>query len=147
MGWSYLIVSICISLPGELSEILQKRCAIAPSHSDLMVQILIDLQRRRTKTSIFDGKKGKFTLLYSGSTTAMHCCIHCLCALEPLLLTLLLWSLVSGFITPRDLFRWAERKPISKADIATEGFMLLGERLRSADQKAILKEVCTQSDT
>jgi len=101
-----------------------------------MVQILIDLQRRRTKTSIFDGKKGKFTPVQRLNHS------HALLSTG-----LLSWSLVSGFITPRDLFRWAERKPISKADIATEGFMLLGERLRSADQKAILKEASTQSDT
>lgn len=35
-----------------------------------------------------------------------------------------------GFITPRDLFRWAERGAISYQDLADNGFLILGERLR-----------------
>lgn len=35
-----------------------------------------------------------------------------------------------GFITPRDLFRWAERGAISYQDLAENGFLILGERLR-----------------
>lgn len=51
-----------------------------------------------------------------------------------------------GFITPRDLFRWAERVTTlnnaykEKQEIAEEGFMLLAERLRRDDEKVIVKE-------
>eukprot|EP01080_Neovahlkampfia_damariscottae_P007220 gene7221-11536_t len=50
----------------------------------------------------------------------------------------------TGFITPRDLFRWAERIKAfdisSKQDIAQIGYMLLAERLRKDDEKEIVKE-------
>jgi midasin len=44
-----------------------------------------------------------------------------------------------GFITPRDLLRWAERGCSSKADLAREGFMLLAERLRTEEEKECVK--------
>jgi midasin len=73
-----------------------------------------------------------------------------------------------GFITPRDLFRWADRQPQSYQQLAEDGYMLLGEvtsnrsaascvliflvlshffascfvqRLRTDDEKATVKEV------
>jgi midasin len=45
-----------------------------------------------------------------------------------------------GLITPRDLLRWAERGGSSKLALAQEGYMLLAERLRSEDEKVIVKE-------
>ena len=45
-----------------------------------------------------------------------------------------------GLITPRDLLRWAERGGSSKLALAHEGYMLLAERLRNDDEKAIVKE-------
>lgn len=47
----------------------------------------------------------------------------------------------SGFITPRDLLRWAERGAATKRDLAREGYMLLAERLRSEDEKRAVREV------
>ncbi|KNC56498.1 uncharacterized protein AMSG_11499 [Thecamonas trahens ATCC 50062] len=41
-----------------------------------------------------------------------------------------------GFITPRDLFRWAERSPSGYDQLALAGYMLLAERLRSDAEKA-----------
>lgn len=35
-----------------------------------------------------------------------------------------------GFITPRDLLRWAERGGVGYQDLAENGFLILGERLR-----------------
>ena len=35
-----------------------------------------------------------------------------------------------GFITPRDLFRWAERGAVGYEQLAENGFAVLGERLR-----------------
>jgi midasin len=46
-----------------------------------------------------------------------------------------------GFITLRDLFRWAERKPDGYQELAQHGYMLLAERLRKEDEKLVIKEV------
>ncbi|PKI73659.1 hypothetical protein CRG98_005900 [Punica granatum] len=59
-----------------------------------------------------------------------------------------------GYITPRDLFRWADRvrecansrgNSISKnhryEDLAKEGYYLLAERLREESEKSVVKEV------
>ena len=50
-----------------------------------------------------------------------------------------------GFITPRDLFRWAERHRDSDTSsmdsCAMAGFMLLGEALRNGDDKATVADV------
>jgi len=46
-----------------------------------------------------------------------------------------------GFITPRDLLRWAQRGASSKVELAQEGYMLLAERLRTAKEKACVQEV------
>ena len=46
-----------------------------------------------------------------------------------------------SFATLRDLFRWALRKADSVEELAINGFMLLAERVRNADERAKLKEV------
>ncbi|XP_059643593.1 midasin [Cornus florida] len=49
-----------------------------------------------------------------------------------------------GFITPRDLFRWAGRFRTfgnSYADLASEGFFLLAERLRDETERTVVQEV------
>ena len=45
-----------------------------------------------------------------------------------------------GLITPRDLLRWAERQSMSKSDLAVEGYMLLGERLREEKEKELVRK-------
>jgi len=50
-----------------------------------------------------------------------------------------------GLITPRDLLRWAERRASSKVELAIEGFMLLGERLRDEDEKQIVKQAIEET--
>ncbi len=45
-----------------------------------------------------------------------------------------------GFITLRDLFRWAARKPNGYQELANEGYMLLAERLRTPEEKAVIRE-------
>lgn len=45
-----------------------------------------------------------------------------------------------GLITPRDLLRWAERRASSKLDLARDGYMLLAERLRTSEEKEIVRE-------
>ncbi|KAJ1401026.1 Sigma-54 interaction domain, ATP-binding site 1 [Sesbania bispinosa] len=49
-----------------------------------------------------------------------------------------------GFITPRDLFRWADRyKRFGKSyeDLAKDGYYLLAERLRDEGEKSVVQEV------
>uniref|UniRef100_A0A0D9XKA7 Midasin n=1 Tax=Leersia perrieri TaxID=77586 RepID=A0A0D9XKA7_9ORYZ len=49
-----------------------------------------------------------------------------------------------GFITPRDLFRWANRYRLfegkSYEDLAKDGYLLLAERLRDDNEKAVVQE-------
>lgn len=49
-----------------------------------------------------------------------------------------------GFITPRDLFRWAYRFKefgCSYEDLARDGYYLLAERLRDPDEKSVVRDV------
>ncbi|KAG8091817.1 hypothetical protein GUJ93_ZPchr0012g21118 [Zizania palustris] len=49
-----------------------------------------------------------------------------------------------GFITPRDLFRWANRYRLfegkSYEDLSKDGYLLLAERLRDDNEKAVVQE-------
>ncbi|BBM98800.1 midasin [Marchantia polymorpha subsp. ruderalis] len=44
-----------------------------------------------------------------------------------------------GFITPRDLFRWADRHANGYQELARDGYMLLAERLRDPDEKLVVQ--------
>lgn len=46
-----------------------------------------------------------------------------------------------GFATLRDLFRWAGRDAMNYQELADNGYMLLAERARREDDKAVVKEV------
>ena len=46
-----------------------------------------------------------------------------------------------GYITPRDLFKWAGRGAVGYQQLAESGYLLLAERLRSAPERAIVQEV------
>lgn len=46
-----------------------------------------------------------------------------------------------GFITARDLFRWAERHGNGYEELAIDGYMLLAERLRNAEEKEVVQRV------
>ncbi|KAJ6240735.1 midasin-related [Anaeramoeba flamelloides] len=43
------------------------------------------------------------------------------------------------FITPRDLFKWADRKPGTYKELAEIGYIILAERLRKNKEKEIVK--------
>ncbi|KAJ1518492.1 hypothetical protein HMI54_015680 [Coelomomyces lativittatus] len=47
----------------------------------------------------------------------------------------------SSFITLRDLFRWADRRPSSYDELAIHGFMILGERVRQMEERQFILEV------
>ncbi|CAG8469891.1 6305_t:CDS:10 [Ambispora leptoticha] len=46
-----------------------------------------------------------------------------------------------GYITLRDLFRWAERGAVGYQELAEHGYMLLAERIRKPDEKLLVKNV------
>ncbi|KAH8552550.1 P-loop containing nucleoside triphosphate hydrolase protein [Umbelopsis sp. PMI_123] len=46
-----------------------------------------------------------------------------------------------GFITLRDLFRWAGRDAVGYQELAEHGYMLLAERCRKPEEKLVVKEV------
>ncbi|KXS18954.1 P-loop containing nucleoside triphosphate hydrolase protein [Gonapodya prolifera JEL478] len=46
-----------------------------------------------------------------------------------------------GFITLRDLFRWAGRNASNYDELAQHGFMILGERARKEEEKVVVKNV------
>ncbi|CAN8073835.1 unnamed protein product [Agarophyton chilense] len=52
-----------------------------------------------------------------------------------------LFSGREGFVTARDLFRWASRHPRSKMELAIHGFFLLGERCRLPSEREIVRNV------
>jgi len=45
-----------------------------------------------------------------------------------------------GLITPRDLFKWANRGAVSYQQLAENGYMLLGERLRSEAERSVVQK-------
>lgn len=44
-----------------------------------------------------------------------------------------------GFVTPRDLFRWAERRASSYEQLGRDGYAILAERLRKDEEKQLVK--------
>ncbi|KAF9140977.1 AAA ATPase midasin [Mortierella sp. GBA39] len=46
-----------------------------------------------------------------------------------------------GFITLRDLFRWAGRGANSYEELAMDGYMILAERCRKDEERAVVKEI------
>lgn len=46
-----------------------------------------------------------------------------------------------GFITPRDLFKWAGRGAVGYEQLAENGYLLLGERLRTVEDRAVVRQV------
>lgn len=46
----------------------------------------------------------------------------------------------NSFATLRDLFRWAQREAVGYEQLAANGYMLLAERVRRAEEKIVVKE-------
>ncbi|QRV86470.1 AAA domain protein [Ceratobasidium sp. AG-Ba] len=96
----------------ELETILCQRCGIAQSHGRKIVSVFQELQKRRQVGRVFETK--------------------------------------NSFATLRDLFRWANRHSKGYDEysaggnyqhLAEQGFMLLAERARRADDRAVVKSV------
>ncbi|GMG55961.1 unnamed protein product [Ambrosiozyma monospora] len=47
----------------------------------------------------------------------------------------------NSFATLRDLFRWAQREAVGYEQLASNGYMLLAERVRRPEEKVIVKQV------
>ncbi|KAL8274975.1 hypothetical protein Esti_001031 [Eimeria stiedai] len=107
----------------DLRLILLNRCKLPASRVEPMLRVFCDLQQRRAKSSVFFGSH--------------------------------------GFMTIRDLIRWGRRvgnspfqhhqqqqqqqkvrefSPMSLEELALEGWLLVGERLRTEEERAIVKE-------
>ena len=99
----------------ELETILKERCSIPATLSKKLIAVMKELQQFRQGTQVFAGKH--------------------------------------GFITFRDLFRWAERYRLANEQASSQtiidhnqalvhdGYMLLAERTRSSEEKAVVKRV------
>ena len=46
-----------------------------------------------------------------------------------------------GYITTRDLVKWAERRPTTFQDLAVHGYLLLAERCRESNERQVVKDV------
>lgn len=46
-----------------------------------------------------------------------------------------------GFITPRDLFKWADRAAVGYHQLAENGYLILAERLRNPIEQSVVKDV------
>ena len=94
----------------ELEEILVKKCDLPSSRASLMVKVMDSLQLYRSQANLFSGK--------------------------------------NATITVRDLLKWAGRVNLNRdkdthvdADqMAMEGFFVLGERSRNAQDKLFIKQ-------
>lgn len=45
-----------------------------------------------------------------------------------------------GFITPRDLFKWAGRGAVGYQELGENGYLLLAERLRDSKERALVQK-------
>lgn len=45
-----------------------------------------------------------------------------------------------GFITPRDLFKWAGRGAVGYQQLGENGYLLLAERLRQPAERAVVQK-------
>ncbi len=45
-----------------------------------------------------------------------------------------------GFITPRDLFKWAGRGAVGYQELGESGYLLLAERLRDAKERSVVRK-------
>lgn len=130
----------------ELQTILEKRSLLPSSFCAKMIEVMRELQRRRSSSRVF---QDCFMLSSANMSSPDTCPCRTLHTPLALLIPVISTPLPlpprlqgkDGFITPRDLFRWADRKPATYQELAEAGYMLLGERLRQAAECDVVKEV------
>ena len=87
----------------ELETIVSEKGRIAPSYAKVLIKIMKDLQRRRTRSQVLLGRE--------------------------------------GFITIRSLLKIAGREPMGYQELAEAAYMVLGESLRTEDEREIIRSV------
>ncbi|XP_023209810.1 midasin-like [Centruroides sculpturatus] len=98
--------------PEELQTILEKRCALPPTYSKKLVNVMQELQIRRCQSGIFAGKQGYITLR-----------------------DLFRWGERYRLSTQTEKFYdWNEH-------LANEGYMLLAGRVRKQEEADVIQEV------
>lgn len=119
----FVVLCVCDVFAVRLPPVLRS-CDMAPSRAKLMVAVMVDLQRKRQGSRVFAGTVHKYSRIPPPchSRTLFHTRIQHIFPLFD--------EGKNGFITPRDLFRWATRGSTSTDKLASEGYMLLAECLR-----------------
>ncbi|KAI8805304.1 P-loop containing nucleoside triphosphate hydrolase protein, partial [Cladochytrium replicatum] len=95
----------------ELETILERRTCIAPSYAKKIVGVF-----RSLRTDAIYRMKSRAHMFESGGGRG-----------------------AKSFVTLRDLFRWAGRGAVGYQRLAEDGFMLISERIRRADDRELLK--------
>jgi len=143
---------------GELATILEGRCALAPSYAAKLVAVMRALQRRRQARALRASLpaaaplrvlQGLLSHRVAGPVRAMllNCPKKKLLKKEekkrlaPAAQGSNVFAGKHGFITPRDLFKWAARGAVGYQELAESGFLLLGERLRQPAERAEVQQV------
>jgi len=121
----------------ELETILHKRCKLAPSYCTKLVQVFKDLQNLRQVFFFFFF----FFFFYFFFFFFFFCLIFFFFSI---IQGTKIFAGKQGFITLRDLFRWAYRDPDNYEQLAYDGYMLLAERARRPHEKEIVKTIIQQ---
>ena len=85
----------------ELETIVSEKGRIAPSYAKVLIKIMKDLQRRRSRSHVLLGREGAITI--------------------------------------RSLLKIAGREPVGYQELAEAAYMVLGEALRTEDEREAIK--------
>lgn len=156
----------CNSLPRlPTSPCAHPSCAIAPSYAAKLVAVQRELQRRRSASNVFAGRHGFITprdlfrcgeqRLASASSSGGWDGSVAAGKLQPAGRTDTFiparspafppaWPVPPNMLASSVLVtlrRWAGRGAVGYQQLAEDGFAVLGERLRSAEERAVVGEV------
>ena len=133
--------------------ILEKRCAIAPSYAAKLVDVMRELQRRRAGSNVFAGRHGFITprdlfRWVEQLTPLLPSVLFLASPTDPQPRSLPTPSVPHPSTRPDckntcfgSLCRWAGRGAVGYQQLAEDGFAVLGERLRSAEEQRTVEEV------
>ena len=100
----------------ELITILEKRCRIPPSYCEKMVAVMKELQKRRqTGSSSSTNNRKSHTTTTTTTTAATATATNSSGSIGG---GERIFDGKKSLITPRDLFRWAQRTPTSYQELA-----------------------------
>lgn len=128
------------------------RCSIAPSYAAKLVAVMRELQRRRASSNVFAGRHGFITPrdLFRcagsgplGGRAPSPCSPGVACLPldpSPSLTATRPWLMLGCSCLPVGR-RWAGRGAVGYQQLAEDGFAVLGERLRSGEERRTVQEV------